>query len=139
MVGVGDAIGGRATIQTISYLFNSLTWDRPYACTNRANIALTTIGLTRIITGTAAKKIHLCSLSMSFASPVDIQVVEGTQVMTACDTGPTNMSGLYRSVVGFDPNLSNLFALTEATAADDVCISMSASVNGGGTAIYAVF
>ncbi len=139
MIGVGDGILFGGTIQTIPYQFNGTSWDRPYYCTNRANIALTTIGLTRIITGSAAKKIHLCSLSMSFASPVDVQVVEGTKVATDCDTGATNMSGLYRSVVGFDPNLSNLFALTQATNADDVCISMSASVNGGGTAIYAVF
>jgi hypothetical protein len=135
------ATGGSAAnaLQTGQLVYNGATFDLSYACTNRATIALTTIGLTRIITGTSAKKIRLCSLSMSFASPVDIQVVEGTQAVTACDTGATNMTGLYRSVVGFDPNLSNLFALTEATNADDVCISMSASVNGGGTAIYAVF
>jgi hypothetical protein len=125
--------------RVLPYIFNGSTWDRQFSCTNRANITLTTSGLTRIITGTSAKKIRLCSLSMSFAAPVDVQVVEGTKVTTDCDTGATNMTGLYRSVVGFDPNLSNLFTLTEATAADDVCISMGTSVNGGGTAIYAVF
>lgn len=137
--GFGAITSNALTYMIYPYSFNGSTWDRQFSCTNRANITLTTSGLTRIIIGTAAAKIRLCSISIAFASPVDVQVVEGTQVATACDTGATNMTGLFRQLVTFDPNLSNTNALTEGTAADDVCISMSANVNGGGVATYAVF
>jgi hypothetical protein len=124
----------------IPYLVGDLGgFNRALSCTNRANVTLTTIGLTRIITNPGSLTIHICSLSLSFASPVDIQVVEGTQVMTACDTGPTNMTGLFRSVTGFDPAWGSNAALTQATFNDDVCISMSANVNGGGVVIYSAF
>ncbi len=115
-------------------------WDRQFACTNQQNVTLTTIGLTRIITSNGiANKVRICSLSLSFASPVDVRLVEGTKVATDCDTGATNMTGLLRSVVAWDPPWSPLSALREQVAGNDVCVSMSVSVNGGGTVIYATF
>ncbi len=115
-------------------------WDRQFACTNQQNVTLTTIGLTRIITSNGiANKVRICSLSLAFASPVDVRLVEGTRVTTDCDTGATNMTGLLRSIVAWDPPWSPLSALREQVAGNDVCVSMSASVNGGGTVIYATF
>lgn len=125
----------------LSYLVDGTSFpsfNRPFQCSQRANVTLTTIGLTRIIPAIPNQFIHVCSLSLSFASPVDIQIVEGTQSVTACDTGATNMTGLFRSVTGFDPGWGMLLALGETAASDDVCISMSASVNGGGVATYAI-
>jgi hypothetical protein len=133
----GSGTPGGVSI-AVPYLYNGQTWDMQYTCPNRANVTLTTIGLTRIITGTFFT-VHICSISLSFASPVDVQVVEGTQSVTACDTGATNMTGLFRSVTGFDLQWSPAAALTQVAPGDDVCISMSASVNGGGVVTYAAF
>jgi len=122
----------------IPYLIGDLgSFNRALSCTNRANVTLTTIGATKIITNPGFLTIHICSLSLSFASPVDIQVIEGTGA--TCGTGSTNMTGLFRSVIGFDPTWGSNAALTQSTFNDDVCISMSASVNGGGVVLYSAF
>ncbi len=126
---------------TLPYVFTGQTfgtaWDRTFSCTNQANVTLSASGLTRIITNGGVGTIRICALSLSFASPVDIRVVEGTQTTTACDTGASNMTGLFRSVTAIDPPWGSIAALRESTAFDDICISMSANVNGGGVIIYA--
>jgi hypothetical protein len=71
---------------------------------------------------------------LSFAS-LWIQVVGPT--VTACDTAATDMTGLFRSVTAFDLNWGSNAALAQSTLGDDVCISLSASVNGGGVITYA--
>jgi len=154
---LGDGVnfstfGGIQTVDNVGSRFNTAFaivpynqtgtftgFNRSFVCTLKANVTLTTIGLTRIITNGGAGTIRICSLSLSFAAPVDIQVVEGTQSVTACDTGASNMTGLFRSVVAIDPPWGTGAALTEGTTNDDVCISMSASVNGGGVVTYAAF
>jgi hypothetical protein len=138
---VVDNVGNmtNTAFAVLPYVFNGGSWNRPLACTNRANITLTTVGLTLAIPAVAFSTIHICQLSLSFASPVDIQVVEGTQAVTACDTGASNMTGVFRSVTGFDLNWGSNSSLTATNFSDAVCIRMSASVNGGGVATYAQF
>jgi hypothetical protein len=134
---LGSTVSGPGTAALL-YVFNGQNWNRGLSCTNRANVTLTTIGLTVIIPASFGNT-HICSLSLSFASPVDIQVVEGTQTTTACDTGASNMTGVFRSVTGFDPSTWATSPLVATNFNDAVCLRMSASVNGGGVATYATY
>jgi hypothetical protein len=127
-------------MQNFPYILNgnfSSGWDRQFSCTISAPVTLTTIGLTKIISTGLSGSIRICNLSLAFASPVDVKLVEGTQTVTPCDTGATDMTGLFRSVVALDPPWGNQATLRSASPSDDICISMSASVNGGGVVIYA--
>jgi hypothetical protein len=102
-------------------------------CTSKAIVALTGAGATQIIAAVGGKTIRVCHLSLSSESPVNVQVVEGTGA--SCATGPANVTGLYRSVLGMalDFNVSPL----TGSASQALCISLGTAVNVGGVLTYA--
>jgi hypothetical protein len=102
-------------------------------CTNKATVTLTGAGAAQVVALSAGKSIKVCHLSLSAESPVDVQLVEGTGAN--CVTGPANVTGLYRSVLGMalDFGVSPL----TGSASQALCISLGTAVNVGGVLTYA--
>ena len=100
------------------------------ALPNMANIALSSSGLTKIITHTANTMI-VTGLLVSFTGGVTtLQLEYGTG--TNCGTGTTALTGTFQSVAtfAFDPPFL-------VPAGNDLCINLGSSLTGGGTATYA--
>ena len=102
-------------------------------CTSKAVVTLTGAGATQVVALSAGKSIKVCHLSLSAESPVNVQVIEGTGAN--CVTGPANITGLYRSVLGMalDFGVSPL----TGSSAQALCISLGTAVNVGGVLTYA--
>ena len=102
-------------------------------CTNKAVVSLTGAGATQVVALSGTTRIKVCHLSLSAESPVNVQVIEGTGVN--CATGPANITGIYRSVLGMalDFGISPL----AGSSAQALCISLGAVVNVGGVLTYA--
>jgi hypothetical protein len=95
----------------------------------------------QLATGTAAKKIYICSIHVVVAAATSVALVEGTG--TVCATGTTGMSGFggATAATGWSFMANGGIALgsgdaavgAEGTAADNLCLfnSGSGQVSGG--------
>lgn len=123
----------KAVFAQAPYYFDGLTWNRSFGCNSSAVITLTATGPTQIITLTALSKIRICHISMSAASAVGIQLVQGTGVN--CATGPANLTGVYQNATSialdFPQNSALITAVSQA-----LCVTLSANVNVGGVVVY---
>jgi hypothetical protein len=101
-------------------------------CTSKAAVTLSASGATQVIAASAGKVVKVCHLSLSAETPVNVQVVEGTGAN--CVTGPANITGNYRSVLGMalDFGISPL----TGSASQALCISLGTAVNVGGVITY---
>ncbi|HEY6249133.1 MAG TPA: hypothetical protein VI685_04185, partial [Candidatus Angelobacter sp.] len=96
---------------------------------------------TRLVTGTAAKKIFPCSINLVTATAQNVALVEGTG--TTCGTGTAGVQGFGGATAATGWNLAANGGLTygngasalgaEGTAADDLCLFQSGTgqVSGG--------
>jgi len=96
---------------------------------------------TRLVVGTASKKIYVCSINLVTATAQNIAVVEGTG--TTCATGTAGVQGFGGATAATGWNLAANGGLTygngasalgaEGTAADDLCLLQSSTgqVSGG--------
>ena len=102
---------------------------------------------TRIITGTASKKTYICAIDLVVSAADNVALLEGTQTSTACDTSATGMAGGATAATGWNfaanggiakGNGQGILYLT-ATAADDVCLFVSASAQVSGSVVWVQF
>ena len=96
---------------------------------------------TQLVTGTASKKIYVCSIHLVAAAATNVAVVEGTG--TVCGTGATGVSGFggATAATGWNFAANGGIALgngesslgAEGTGGDNLCIFISGSgqVSGG--------
>lgn len=101
-----------------------------------------------LVTGAPSQNVHICSIAMIVGgTAVNVAVVEGTTVSTACDTGTAGLMGGATAALGFNfaanggltyGNGDSLIGLT-ATAGDNVCLLFSAGVQVSGVLTYAVY
>jgi len=96
---------------------------------------------TQLVTGTASKKIYICSINLITATAQNVALVEGTG--TVCATGIAGMSGFGGSTaatgwnfaansgIAYGNGASSLGA--EATNADNLCLLQSSTgqISGG--------
>jgi hypothetical protein len=92
-------------------------------------ISLTSSGSTQIIAASGSTVITLGSISMSFTSTVDWQLVYGTGLN--CVVGSTALTGVYKSILAVA--LDNPLFVPSGNA---LCVNLGTSVVGGGLAVY---
>ncbi len=88
-------------------------------------------GSTLIIPVTAGRSVHLCLLSVSFASAVGV-----TLQSTTSGGSNTNLSGQFQLTTG---NLSlnlNLDGATSGGLGNGISLNLSSAVSGGGLVTY---
>jgi hypothetical protein len=101
-------------------------------CTSKAVVTLSAAGATQVIAASLGKTIRICHVSLSAASPVNVQLIEGTG--GACAAGTASLTGNYLSVLGMVlPFESN--PLT-GSASQALCVSLGAAVTAGGVITY---
>jgi len=101
-------------------------------CTQSAVITLTTSGLTQIIAASGNQVIHICNISIAFASGVNVQLETGTG--TNCASSTTALTGTYQSILTLALDFVNGTLNTPAGVA--LCVNLGASVTGGGVIEY---
>jgi hypothetical protein len=131
---------GLASAQQIAtpypYRFNGTTWDREFACTNRAVFNLSGAGDTQIIAASGSTVVRICHISLSTTPPEDIKITQGTGVN--CATGPADLTGLYKQVTALAFDFGNVGAL-RSSASQAICINQSLAQATGGVVIYAQY
>lgn len=133
----GQGNAGDTIPSSAPWYWNGTTWDAGFYCTNRATITLSAGTDAVIVTGTAAKKTHICHLSLASDTGASFTIQEGTG--STCGTGTTAMTGAYANATALAFDFTSLAPLSTATNADDVCVHASTSVTAGGVVIYAVY
>ncbi|MBV9075651.1 MAG: hypothetical protein JOZ10_18665 [Acidobacteria bacterium] len=113
----------------------------PCQANTKTYVSINQTAKTRLITGTASKKIYVCSLNLVTATAQNIAVIEGTG--TTCGTGAAGVQGFGGSAAATGWNLAANSGLAyggggfaigaEGTAADDLCLDQSGTgqVSGG--------
>jgi hypothetical protein len=113
------------------------------ATASQYTISLTTN--TQIITGTASKQTYICSINIVVAAATNVAIVEGTG--STCGTGTAGMAGGSTAATGWNfaanggLTLGNgdSWVIKTATAADNVCILVSAANQVSGSIKYVQF
>jgi len=113
------------------------------ATASQYTISLTTN--TQIITGTASKQTYICSINIVVAAATNVALVEGTG--TVCATSIAGMAGGSTAATGWNfaanggLTLGNgdSWVIKTATAADNVCILVSAANQVSGSIKYVQF
>jgi hypothetical protein len=116
-------------------------------CRTQANIfkPISQTANTQVVTGTAAKKIYICSINLVTAGANNVAIVEGTG--TVCATGIAGVStGGTTAATGWNFAANMGIAqgngmgsiMAEATNADNLCILQSAAVQLSGVIGYVV-
>jgi hypothetical protein len=115
-------------------------------CRTNANIfkPISQTASAQLVTGTAAKKIYVCSINLVTAGANNVALVEGTG--TTCATGIAGMAGGTTAATGWNfaanggltegSGLGSIMA--EATNADNLCLLQSAAVQLSGVIGYVV-
>lgn len=103
------------------------------ACDQSATISVSASGNTRIVTGTSQQRVHICSLALSNTAASDIQIISGTGA--TCGTSPTNMTGVFRSVVTAFLGWGERGTLNSQSG-DSVCLNYTTSTTGGGRGYF---
>jgi hypothetical protein len=93
-----------------------------------AAVSLSSSGLTQIIAAGSSVTV-VSHLSLSFASGVTVQLEYGTG--TNCGTGTTAYTGIYQNVATIALDVPFLVPSGKA-----LCVSLGASVTGGGVVLY---
>ena len=113
----------------------------PCQANTKSFVSVNQTANTRLVTGTAAKKIFPCSINLVSATAQNIALVEGTG--TTCGTGTAGVLGFGGATAATGWNLAANGGLTygngasalgsEGTAADDLCLFQSGTgqVSGG--------
>lgn len=101
----------------------------PGAYPTIAAIALTTSGLTVLVTHTSSDTTTVSHYSISFASSVSFQLEYGTG--SACGTGTTALTGVYQPLTSIAIDTPFI-----VPAGKDLCANLGASVVGGGAIVY---
>lgn len=118
-----------STIRDFPFNFNGTTWDRQFACTSQADVALSGTGYTQIIALSGSTVIRLCKVfvtSVSGGNPVinTFTLAYGTGANCAGGTTELLTAG---GVAGMDSDFqgslrtaaANAFCVKEATANSD--------------------
>ena len=100
---------------------------------------------TQIITGAASKQTYVCSINLVVGAATNVAVVEGTG--TTCATGTTGMAGGATAATGWNFAANGGIAqgtglgaiMRTATAADNVCIFVSAANQVSGVISWTQF
>lgn len=101
-----------------------------------------------LVSGVSSQKVHVCGVNIGpVAGAVNVAMVEGTTVSTACDTGTAGMMGGATAATGWqfaaNGGLTNGSGMGQvaitATNADNVCLLFSAGVQVSGVITYAIF
>ena len=100
---------------------------------------------TQIITGTSSKQTYICSINIVVGAATNVAIVEGTG--TVCATSITGMAGGSTAATGWNfaanggLTLGNgdSWVIKTATAADNVCILVSAANQVSGSIKYVQF
>ena len=105
-------------------------------------IAVNQTSSTTVITGTAAKKIYICSIVLLTATTQNVSVVEGTGTVCASGTpvgvlGGTTASMSFNAGGGLVSTAATPW-FVERTAADNICVVQSGVGNVSGGIFYAV-
>jgi hypothetical protein len=115
-------------------------------CRTQANIfkPISQTASAQLVTGTAAKKIYICSINLVTAAANNVAMVEGTG--TVCATGIAGMAGGTTAATGWNfaanggltqgNGMGSIMA--EATNADNLCLLQSAAVQLSGSIGYVV-
>jgi hypothetical protein len=115
-------------------------------CRTQANIfkPISQTASAQLVTGTAAKKIYICSINLVTAAANNVAMVEGTG--TVCATSTAGMAGGTTAATGWNfaanggltqgNGMGSIMA--EATNADNLCLLQSAAVQLSGSIGYVV-
>jgi hypothetical protein len=119
---------------------NTLVVD-PCQASTKLFVSINQTASSQLVTGTASKKIYICSIHVVVAAATDVALVEGTG--TVCGTGTAGVSGFggATAATGWNFMANGGIALgnggaavgAEATSADNLCLLNSASgqISGG--------
>jgi hypothetical protein len=143
-----SADGTGLLMATAPHVYNGSTWDRmrsdPCQVNAKVYLPVSLTANTKIVTGTASKKIYVCSINLVVAAATNVALVEGTG--STCGTNTAGMAGGATAATGW--NFAANGGLTQgngwasiaaqATAADDLCIFVSAANQTSGTIVYVV-
>ena len=96
--------------------------------------ATPTSGTTRLVAGAAATgspgSIYICGYTISSPATVNVKLVQGTQVATACDTGQTAITPVYQfkatsaGIAAVADDASNWRGM-DVNPGNDLCINIS--------------
>lgn len=100
---------------------------------------------TQIITGTSSKQTYICAINIVVGAATNVALVEGTG--STCGTSTTGMAGGSTAATGWNfaanggLTLGNgdSWVIKTATAADNVCILVSAANQVSGSIKYVQF
>ena len=92
-------------------------------------IALSTSGLTQIITHSSTLTTTISHISVSFSAATNFQLEYGTG--TNCGMGTTALTGNYQTILAIALD-KNFFV----PGGQDVCVNLGTSVTGGGLVVY---
>jgi hypothetical protein len=134
---VPEANGAAIKMPTYPFKFNSSTWDKDFACTNQANITVSSGTSAKIISGVASTQVRICHISISSSTAADFTIQQGTG--SVCGSSTVSITGTYKNVTAVALDFQPTAALRTTVAASDVCVLFGATVTAGGTVIYAQY
>jgi hypothetical protein len=118
----------------------------PCQANTKSYVSINQTVKTKLISGTASKKIYICSLNLISATAQNVALIEGTG--TSCGTGAAGVQGFGGSAAATGWNLAANGGLTygmggfaigaEGTAADDMCLDQSGTGQLSGGLSYVV-
>lgn len=127
-----------STFRVFQFKFNGSTWDRVFACTNRAAVTLSGATDAVMVAGVANTNIRVCHFSFSNGGQTaDITIRQGTG--STCGTNTLDLTGAYASVTGLALDFTPDAALRTTVTGRDLCIHTTPSITGGGVIIYAQY
>jgi hypothetical protein len=119
----------------------------PIVCDNWKPFSFASTSNQLLVSGTASKKIYICSINIVVAAATNVALVEGTTTTNACDTGTAGMAGGATAATGWNFAANGglaqgagmgAIAIT-ATAADNVCLFASAANQVSGVISWTQF
>lgn len=102
-------------------------------CNRQAAVTVSASGNTQIIAAVSGQRIHICHISIAFASAVDVTLKEGTG--TNCATGDVAITGTYKATTSLNLSFGREGPLRTG-ASQAFCVNLGTAVVGGGVMTF---
>lgn len=123
-----------APAAALPMIFNGATWDRQFTCTQSAPITIPSNGTFQIIAG--ANVTRICHIVVGLSAASNIQLIEGTQAVSPCDTGTATLINTLPATLAYTDDFWGGLRTASGAA---VCLVVTSNVTGGGVVTYAQF
>ena len=124
-----------ATMRVFPFEFNGTSWDRMFACTNQADVALSGTSYTQVVAASGSTVIRICNFIYSSASGGNPVVNTVTLAFGTCNSSPTeawNVGGVTGYTDNFDGSI-------RGTAGAALCVKESVGNADHVTVTYSQF